>query len=374
VYIGTEIANIGVGVLLLFCFIITLLMPSNLRPVGLRAIFTNPANKNTIIVVAALLALGYILVTGYDMPGIGERRGSPTSTAYEASFAILLVAYYFCGDNKPLRCSLLAVSLCLAAQCIIGGDRIAAIQFILVYFTIYHLEDIPIKRMMSIGFFSLVFLVLVGSLRGTILSSFSLDEIVSTLEELINTKGGYIGFPAAYHASLTSIDFATVIPDSERLYYLKQFLLGQILGLKNVADANLTNVTYRYYWHNGGSICSVFGFFYLGFVGVALSALLTVFYNHIVARVSVKANPLLVIMASTYIVLAFRWYSYTPTPLIRTMCQTLLLFAVSYTFYRLVSARTKRRKRASVLKAPLTNLGNNSDTGYRKKACAHDKL
>lgn len=344
-YIGTPWANFGSGLLLLFLVVMTMLLPFEFKPSHIRELFSRPENKNGVIVAVAVAALVFIALLGYDAPDSYGNRGS-TSTLYESATLVLIVAYFFAGDSISMRRTLTFLAFCLALEGLVFGDRIVPIQLILVYFCIYHLENIPFRKLLALGLISLILFASVGIFRGSILNNLSTSGIYQVIELLLDRKGAQSTFPAAYHTSLTFLMFGDSVSPTDKLYYFGQFLQSQFLGTKNVVDANLAEITHNYYWHNYGGLYPFFFYFWGGFFGVAIGSLWSAFMCRLLAGRLASIVPLRV-LTLFFLVTVFRWYAYSPTTLIRTAGMLLILFVIANVIHHFMKAVSHDKKQTA---------------------------
>lgn len=340
-YVGSRYANVAIGILLLFLSIMTLFFPCGGEgSTSVRAIFTRHTNFNALIVIVVCAVLTYILLFGYT-PGeaLGER--GQTSTVYESATIFLLIGFYFSGDRRGAQLIMQAFAVALALEGLLFADRIAPMQFLLCMYIVYYIDRLPQSFTVCALIGGILVLGFIGEDR-VVDSSYSFSHFIDTW---LDRKGAQSTFPAAYHASITFVAFKDVTSISQQLSLFWDFLVSQVIGTKQVETGSLAEVTREFYWHNYGGIYPFFFYYYLGIAGVVLGSILPGLYIRVVAKMDMFTNPMLVVLSVFFIVTVFRWYVYSPTTLLRTAGQLMILFGSAYLLHGMYQKSRRGRLR-----------------------------
>ena len=339
-YVGSQYANVAIGILLLFLSITTFFFPRGGASISVRAIFTRRTNFNALIVIAVCAGLTYILLFGYT-PGeaLGER--GQTSTVYESATIFLLIGVYFSGDRRGAQLIMQAFAVALALEGLLFADRIAPMQFLLCTYVVYYIDRLPQNFTVCVLIGGILVLGFIGEDR-VVDGSYSFSHFIDTW---LDRKGAQSTFPAAYHASITFVAFKDITSISQQLSLFWDFIVSQVIGTKQIETGSLAAVTREYYWHNYGGIYPFFFYYYLGIIGVALGSLLPGLYVRVVAKLEASTNPIIVVLSVFFLVTVFRWYVYSPTTLLRTAGQLAILFGAAYLLHSMYQKSKQSRLR-----------------------------
>lgn len=342
-YVGTQYANIAIGILLLFLSIMTLFFPRGGEgSISIRAIFTRSTNFNALIVLAVCAVLTYILIFGYT-PGeaLGER--GQTSTVYESATIFLLIGFYFSGDRRGAQLIMQAFAVVLALEGLLFADRIAPMQFLLCMYVVYYIDRLPQSFTVCLLIGGILMLGFIGEDR-VVDSSYSFSHFIDTW---LDRKGAQSTFPGAYHASISFVAFKDITSIPQQLSLFWDFIVSQVIGTKQIETGSLAAVTREYYWHNYGGIYPFFFYYYLGIIGVVFGSFLPGLYVRVVAKMEASTNPIIVVLSVFFLVTVFRWYVYSPTTLLRTAGQLAVLFGAAYLVHGMYQKSKQGRSRVN---------------------------
>lgn len=263
---------------------------------------------------AYLLLLLFLLIFAFGRPTETGERGSP-STFYEYSIIIFIVGFYFFKWSKFYKYSAIVLLLLFAAQNLLFGGRITAVQLaLLLFFVIFDGRTIPWKRVIPVGIIALAIFTLVGNMRAN--ATFTLSNLFNALMNSLKTGYTLDTAYSAYYTSLTFVKVQEVLTISDRISLFFSFCLSMLLGGR-VANSNLAKFTRDYYVHYFGGVLPFFGQFYLGIVGILLLGLLVAFYMNKMKNISDKTKGAVRCMLIYIAVTTPRWYLYSPSSLIR---------------------------------------------------------
>ena len=185
---------------------------------------------------------------------------------------MLILGLHYSGSERKSIIKVLYTLLIifLSAQGLIFGERIAPLQFILIWFIFFLGDKVTPKDIIPYLFISIFIMLVIGVYRVTYsLSNINFEYLFNYIKENMFTYGGAIN---AYYTSLTFILFAkqTTIPLRASLFL--KFIISLFVG--NSPEANLSHITYQYFHHNFGGLYPVHFMFYGGIPLVVSMSLL----------------------------------------------------------------------------------------------------
>lgn len=334
---GTIEAQIALLYLLIFVSILVGFLPKKISRYSYGSSCFTGYKKNSYITIALLVMLLLICVFGFARPdSLGAERGS-SSTLYEYSIILFILAFYFSGKKKWLTNLILIILALYVIQDIAYGGRITAVQLMLVAFFFVFNERVKTSTLLIVALFMLVFFLAFGGVRTQIWEN-GLVALFESLREIIDTGLAWDTAYSAWHTSITFIQFNSLISSSDHMYYLSQWLLSLLLGGSSVTDSNIASVTHLYFAHSYGGILPIYLAFYFGIPGVISIALIVNVFVSFVNRFCMNLQSASGVGESAFCLgmLYFaitvpRWYLYSPSPLIRGL--VLMLIISLFTFF-----------------------------------------
>lgn len=330
VYRNTPEAGTALSALLLFISCLLLFMPDRVVPFGEGQTLVGGARCNAVFEVVLLIVLGLILVFGFGRPdAIGEDRGSP-SALYEYSMILFLLGYHFAGGHKGWIAALSVLLGLFALQNIIYGGRVTALQLLLIIFFCVFNKKTSTKVFVSSIVFGLLAFTFMGAIR-TGLAHAGLSDYLDALNDSTSRGFAWDTAYSSWHTSITFVKYGGIIPDSERLVLLGQWVKSVFLG-GSVPRCNLANLTLPYFYHCFGGVFPVFFQFYLGPIGVTVASAFVAFVIRFVDRAcemgelpsGALLTPALSIAAMYVCTSCFRWILYSPSQITRGLLLCLL--------------------------------------------------
>lgn len=330
--LSEESFNISINILTLFNIIIFFIVGwEKVSPGFNQNVFVDIAKKNTIILYLIYSLLIPIFFLGFTLPEVEGARGNP-SAAYEYSAILFLLLFYYCGFQKwHIRFGLFLVAV-YSIQSLIFGGRIEAIQFILVAYMMLFMHKISMKKVMAAIGGMFLLMSLIGVVRGALLTG---NFEISSLLSLLGERG--LALDTAYSAYYTSESFIYVMDKftlQEIMVFFWDFLKSVFIG--GDPDMHLTAVSATYVDHSMGGVMPFYFFFYLRVWGVVLSAIIVALYLNLVNGLTEVASGYVKCLSVWVVCTTFRWYLYTPLPLLRgVLFLTIAYYAFAYLHYQI---------------------------------------
>ena len=326
-------ASIGINILFLFIIAITAMLPKMEQKIDSKNLFVQKENNNILIVLGISIILLFILIFGFTRLEIGEGRGSHTSI-YEYSSILFIIGYYYTGNKKFMNILLTLILFLFVLQDLIFGGRSTSISLLLLYFLIFFSYKISIIQATPYILLGIFIFTLVGSIRGNWNNTnFSALELI--YNSLLKNKFVLSTAYSAYHTSLTFIKVTDLISVTDRIELFGKFILSLFLGGTKVKGASLPVYTRGFYMHYYGGLLPFYFNFYLGWIGVIVSALIVKFYINIINKLNIDSNYLIKAVCIYVCITVPRWYLYSPFPLLRGTVLLVLLCIVTNFFHKI---------------------------------------
>lgn len=347
---GTPHALVAMQMLLLFSSVMVLFLPQRVEPYGIGDDAFAGGRGNAVIVYVLVAVLALILVYGFGRPEeIGGDRGSP-SPLYEYSVIFFIVAFYMAGRQRWLRLLVLGMLLLFAAQNLVYGGRVTALQLLIVAFFCLA-NGRTSNRVLAVGgVLLLVFFLGFGGIRTAIWES----GLVAVLQSFMETLSKGLAWDSAYsswHTSVTFVAYDELVGCDQHAYYLRQWIASIFLGGSAVPDSGLAVLTRAYFPHYYGGVLPVFIWFYLGPLGTAAIAAYVSLFAKQIASLHSAYEPEGVLEKSARLCLLYvvattpRWFLYSPSQITRGL---LLCFIVSFALFWLDQEMRRRRADAEI--------------------------
>lgn len=329
------VSYLGVLILYIFNIILYLTAPGNIKKqFSLDSIFLSNERNAFLITTFLVIILVYLLFFQFVRPETEGVRGAP-SALYEYSIIIFIIGFYFVGKNKFARIILTLILFLMAAQNFIFGGRIIGVQLLTAYFIIFHSSRIKFYKMIPLIVVGFMAMSLIGMERASL--TLSLDLFNEMINSISTKKLALDTSYSAYFTSMTFLKTQEFLSFTDRLVLFSKFLLSIIFGSR-ISNSSLPLYTLSYYQHYNGGVFPFYFYFYLGWFGVFLSALLVNIYTRIVNSNYKKYNGYIACITVYFVSTTFRWYLYTPLIILRG---ALLLTIVYYLI--LVISKINRR-------------------------------
>ena len=336
-YRDSAAAGTALSALLLFLSCLLLFAPAGVCHFRKNDSLFHGSTGNTPLVVALCVVLALILVFAFGRPDtIGGDRGSP-SALYEYSTILFLIGFYLAGDKRGLRVALAILLILFVLQNIVYGGRITGVQLLLCLFFMFYSERISSFRLVVLAVCALMVFTFIGAVRTSITSA-EFDEFLNVMGNKITGGFAWDTAYSSWHTSITFVLYSDFVSWEERLVLFWHWVQSIVFG-GSVPMSNLARLTRSYFAHYYGGVFPVFFQFYLGPLGVVLSAGYVSIVLRLVNRVCERckdSNVGIIEVASAisavYVsVSCFRWILYSPSQITRGLilcfvCALLLLW------------------------------------------------
>lgn len=316
-YSREEFLN-AINIELLFYGTYALLLDSDTRPD--KTIFLLKEKPNFLVVIPCVAYIALAPFLFYKTESFGT-RGSVTAL-YEYAVVVLIVALRFTGRDLRALIPLLTASIWLIFHGLISGERVLALQMMIVWGLYLLLHVLTFKLIVSIFVLGVFGFTVFGVYRG--LSAMEGDVLGNTLEYLSSVGMANDTSYYAYWAGMSINRLADASTVWERLRYFMQYVL-YCFGGSAVPDSNLSVIAAQLNYHAGGGWLPFYINCWLGFAGVILSgAGMAWIINRVTQFLSDRfyTNYLALYIIAT----CPRWYLYSPA----TITRGVLIFTVFY--------------------------------------------
>ena len=316
-----------INIMLLFTTIITFYAPKFNSKMNFS--FNDNSDKKTSIIVStgAIISLAIILLYTYSSNIQNDGR-LEISSIFEYSIIIAIVGLYFTPNNRFIKSIIIIECLLFALMNIIGGGRVTALQMLIALYLIFLSSKLKLIYVIPILIICLVMFTIVGIYREN--AVFGFEAIGEAFTSLFKSKFALDTSVSSFYTSVTFYKVSEVSTLETRLSLFKNFLLSMPLGGTLVPNSNLANYTRNFYTHYYGGVYPYFGYFYLGYFGVVLSAFYVVFIERLFLKI--EKNGLIKCICIYIICSTPRWYLYSPSPIIRGV----FLVAIIYGLCKLI--------------------------------------
>lgn len=330
------VATNGINILLNFCTLLVVFLPSLNKFSGLKKCLLNNNRSNSLIATGIAIILVFIWFFAFTRPDVIGQRGTP-SAIYEYSIILVIIGLYYSGKNQTIHCIYVMIAIAFAMQNFIFGGRITGVQLLACIFLCFYIDRVSIFKMLPIGLTFFIIMSMIGHFRARLI--LHKDVFVSIMDSLFNGK---FTLDTAYSAYFTSLTFLKVLNNmgwDERLSLFLKWVLSIFAGGR-VADSNLAQYTQQFYFHYFGGVLPFFAYFYLGILGVFLLCLYLRFLFNLVVTCDESSNGLKRCIAIYISCTVLRWYLYSPSQIFRGV----FLLCVVYYFAQLTDAFVKKRR------------------------------
>ena len=324
-----SVVIVAYRILLLFSLLLSG-FSKKVSPKSIGNIFYTRRNRNSIIVIVAIIALGFVFIYLFGRPEAADERGSP-STFYEYSIIVFIVAYYFSGDSKVLKLLLDVELFLFVLQVLVYGGRITALQLLFVYVSIRLIPKVSRKLIFLLLFFLMIIFSGIGMYRARF--SLEYDLIKNIINQVLTTGFSLDTAFAASYASQTFILVKEISTVTQILTYFSNWVLSIFLGGALVSGSNLSTMSSQYYLHYGGGLLPFYFYYYFSYVGVGGVTFYLTYLINKVSRKNTDHNSILLVYISAS---SFRWYLYSPSAIFRGLLLIMIVYFLSNSFNRFV--------------------------------------
>lgn len=299
--------------------------------------FSYNGESSSIIAIGYIVVLIFILIYGFSRPAVFGERGSP-SPMYEYSISFFIVGYYYFRNHKLYLIISSGLLFLFALQNIMYGGRVTAIQEFIIFFVLFvNKETMPdYLKIIPIICIGLILFSAIGSFRASF--NLSNEQLFETINNIKKTGLTLDTSYAAYYCSLTFIKTEDILSLTDRIVVFFNWCVSQLLGGSLVPNSNVSVITRHYFIHYYGGVLPFFGHFHFGYLGVILFSSLPLVYISKIANFN-KLSGITKCILLFFVVTTPRWYLYSPSPLIRGVLLTMILFLSTDSANKLVKKR-----------------------------------
>jgi len=283
--------------------------------------------KNTAATIILLVAI--TLITAWKIYVRYESGAYRESTIYEYTTILYIVAFYYVGDNKPLKGYLFFLLTVNSLFVFLNGDRGPALQFLLIIYGVYFKTKISKNLLLPFMMFALLILNAIGIWRGV--SSFNFSFIKQSYYALF-ARGLTLDTAYAAEASgMAMVMLTNHYSTSGRLVLLFKYIISIFLGSNMMSsDVDLSTLALEAYpYHGGGGVLPNYGYFYLGMFGVILAGFIVVKYFSLIANTNSESSGYLKCLSLYLLASMMKWYLYSPAPLLRGALLLLIVYKLT---------------------------------------------
>ena len=285
-----------------------------------KFVYVRKATPKYFVVAMCSLYIALAPFLFYHTESFGV-RGIITAP-YEYSLIVMIVGLCFSKRKVTAILPLAVASLWIIAHGLMHGERILALQMIIIWGVYLLLHKLTIKLIVPACIVGVFSFTVFGIFRGA--TSLDGDFVKSTVNHLLNERMANDTSYYAYWASMSIERFAEATPFFERLLYFIKYVGYVFLG-SIIPNFNLSTLSVQLNVHVGGGWLPFYTYFWGGYIGslltgVGLAALLNKATNlH-------KKRNFLNYLAIYLVATAPRWYLYAPA----TLTRGVLFFALFY--------------------------------------------
>lgn len=328
-----HIYGIAIRILLLFMSIITIFYKN--QKIELSKFRLIPKD-NIIIFYSLIFILIYILV-------FGIKRGNLYSYSvriapiYEYSIILFLFSYYFSGKSNIRRNILGLLIILFVLQDFYYGGRITSLQLILLLIVTVFIENLRLSKIISCGLIGIFINSMVGEYRRNY--TLELDNLIEIIVRIFKDLFVFSTPVYAYYASATHIAAFEVAELHIRTNSLLEFIKAIFIGSKDIRGNVTKFVAENYFFNIGGGLLPTHFYFWMGWLGVIIIALIIVFIANNLG--SGDSNYLKILSLGITITVP-RWYLYSPLNLFRgPLVLTTILFIIFSIIHEISSKNSK---------------------------------
>lgn len=282
-----------------YIFITTLLLViEKAKKKDLKLEFNSFKNKSIFFYGICMLIILFSII-GFDRTKTTNYTNH-ISKMYELIYFLVFFALILSEKNKKKIFILITISLFVIIQDLLYGGRITSLQICLAFF-IYFSDKLKRKYLMFIIIAGILFM-LVGSIRDggkLTLNSFNIFHIDT--------------FYMAFESSETHTYCHDILSSSSRTTTFVKNLLNTFF-IDTGGDYNISSICAKYVHNNGGGFCFTHFYFWFGYIGPAIFALIISIVLNLCNNID---NIYTKIIYGLFFVTLPRWYCYEPFILIK---------------------------------------------------------
>lgn len=335
-YINVNERIYGIGITILLIFMLCLYVFINIINKNHHYdVWFSREKKNPLIVIILIIILLLIFIFSFDRSLYGSRGA--TSSIYEYSSILFIMAYYYCGNKKGLKAYKVVISIIIfvfSLQGFIFGERVSGMQFLIVFFAFILSSKVTYKTVLLLTFLGLFTMTSIGAFRSSYaIEDLSIKVIYNTLSQRMLT---FDGADLAYYSSLTFVMVRDITDLLNHIQLFGKFFLSIFFGSSLVQGAELAKYTRQYYMHWYGGYYPFFFYYYFGWTGCVIFSIIISKILKSVINLKDSSQNYYKLLKIYIISSTPRWYAYSPQMLFRGV----LLFTIVYLCFEFVNKIT----------------------------------
>lgn len=334
--------NVSINTLTLFNLMLFFFVRwSAVHPLPCKNIFIDHAKQDKVITLLLSIILIVVFFVGFQIPEKEGERGT-SSPLYEYSvFFFILYFLYSGGGKKEIYWGLFLV-FAYSMQNFIFGGRIYGLQFVLATYIMVFMHRFSMAKVLFAIAVVFILFSIIGAARGELLSgNFDVQSILLSIFQ----RG--FALDTAYSAYFTSTTFVyldeRVDLDVHAALFL-DFIKSIFVGSGSNPDSVLPQFSLDYVTHYFGGLLPFYLYFYLGSFGILLAALLLAFYLNILISLTISLSNFWKCIMVWIVSTTFRWYLYSPLPLLRGVLLFVIVYYVFAYFHYMLNRLPLRKK------------------------------
>ncbi len=256
-------------------------------------------------------------------------------TILEYIFIPILLCCFYGRNNYKLRNILFIIVMIYSFEMVRLGARVSIIEPLIAVVMLLLSKLLTVKRVI-LGFFLGIYVFTAAGLYGDNLANSSNKYDYSNIKfvvSLMNERKFTLDTSySSYWTGLTFIESMQYVSKEDRLKNFIDYSIKYTFFGSNSNYRNLPSISRNYYVHcNGGYITSYF-YYWLGFLGIFIISLYIGVLFRKINKLDHNSNDYIKIISIYIISTIPRWYLYNPTPLLRGILITSILYFITSKF------------------------------------------
>lgn len=286
--------------------------------------FTFVYKNNPLIFWVGYFVMILGLIFGFERSsGVGyTSNGNPL---YEYCLIIMLMVWYYSGNNNLKRKLLIGYGIVYALQGLVYGDRSSMLPMC-VLLAMMLIGTIKWEKLIPLAVIGIVLTNYIGIYRKGV-SEINIVDILGN-----GLKVDTVTY--SYYASLCIIKMKEMMVNP--FIDIFDFIISIFVG-GNYGNSNLSALSKAYYPNAGGGMYYSYFYYWMGYFGVLLSALIIVL---VIRRIKKKENGYTQLLKICITIMCFRWYLYTPIVFYRS---SLLIFTLLFFVCKVFHSVTQKK-------------------------------
>ena len=334
-FVGYTLAELLRGINIVLIFFVTYLCTLKGNAVKEKRVFLIQYATDWLITGAGAAYIALAPFLFYHTENFGVR--GIASAFYEYALIVLIVALCFSGRDWKALAVLLATSAWMILHGLLHGERVLALQIMIVWGLYLLLHVLSLKLIMPACIVGIFVFTAFGMYRG--LSAMEGNVFSSVFQTLLHGGMANDTSYAAFQTSLNVIRYGDLLSILERLWLFIKYL-AYIFAGSAVPDVNLALLALEVGWHGGGGWLPVYFYFWLGFPGVIASGALLGWLVNRVSNLN-RQRGYLNYLALYLVATSPRWYLYSPAPLTRGVLMYTLAYVGAVVVHRYAGSVSK---------------------------------